>query len=29
MFTIEFSHYDEVPAQIADKIIEEANKSKQ
>jgi elongation factor G len=28
MFTMEFSHYDEVPAQIAEKIIEEANKSK-
>jgi len=29
MFTMEFSHYDEVPAQIAEKIIEEANRSKQ
>jgi elongation factor G len=29
MFTMEFSHYDEVPAQIVDKIIEEANKSKE
>jgi elongation factor G len=28
MFTMEFSHYDEVPAQIAEKIIEEANRSK-
>jgi elongation factor G len=28
MFTMEFSHYDEVPAQIVDKIIEEANKQK-
>ena len=25
VFTMEFSHYDEVPAQIADKIIEENN----
>ena len=29
MFTMEFSHYDEVPAQIIDKIIEEANKAKE
>jgi elongation factor G len=29
MFTVEFSHYDEVPAQIAEKIIEEANRSKE
>jgi elongation factor G len=29
MFTMEFSHYDEVPAQIANKIIEEVNKSKE
>ena len=29
MFTMEFSHYDEVPAQIAEKIIEEANRSKE
>ena len=29
MFTVEFSHYDEVPAQIAEKIIEETNKRKQ
>ena len=29
MFTMEFSHYDEVPAQIVDKVIEEANKSKE
>jgi elongation factor G len=28
MFTMEFSHYDEVPAQIVDKIIEEANRQK-
>ena len=28
MYTMEFSHYDEVPAQIAEKIVEEANKSK-
>ena len=26
MFTMEFSHYDEVPAQLAEKVIEEANK---
>jgi len=29
MFTMEFSHYDEVPAQIAEKIIEEANRSQE
>ena len=29
IFTMEFSHYDEVPAQIATKIIEEAKKSKE
>ena len=29
IFTMEFSHYDEVPAQIAEKIIEEANRSKE
>jgi elongation factor G len=29
IFTMEFSHYDEVPAQIAAKIIEEAKKSKE
>ena len=29
MFTMEFSHYDEVPAQIAEKIIEEVKKSKE
>jgi len=29
LFTMEFSHYDEVPAQIAVKIIEEAKKSKE
>ena len=28
MYSMEFSHYDEVPAQIAEKIVEEANKSK-
>ncbi len=27
IFTMEFSHYDEVPAQIAEKIIEEAKRS--
>ncbi|MGD2185472.1 MAG: elongation factor G [Desulfobacterales bacterium] len=29
MFTMEFSHYDEVPAQITEKIIEETNKNKE
>ena len=29
IFTMEFSHYDEVPAQIAEKIIEEAKRSQQ
>ncbi len=29
VYTMEFSHYDEVPAQIAEKIIEAANKSKE
>jgi elongation factor G len=29
MFTMEFSHYDEVPAQISQKIVEEAAKEKQ
>ena len=29
MFTMEFSHYDEVPAQIAEKVIEEINKEKE
>jgi elongation factor G len=29
MFTMEFSHYDEVPAQIAEKIIEEAKRAKE
>jgi elongation factor G len=29
LFTMEFSHYDEVPAQIAAKIIEEAKRSKE
>jgi len=28
MFTMEFSHFDEVPAQISQKIVEEINKSK-
>ena len=28
MYSMEFSHYDEVPAQTAEKIVEEANKSK-
>jgi elongation factor G len=28
MYTMEFSHYDEVPGQIAEKIVEEANKKK-
>jgi elongation factor G len=27
IFTMEFSHYDEVPAQIAEKIIEETKRS--
>jgi len=29
MFSMEFSHYDEVPAQIAEKIVEEINKAKE
>jgi len=29
MFALEFSHYDEVPAQIAEKIVEEANKQRE
>jgi elongation factor G len=29
MFTMEFSHYDEVPAQIAEKVIEQINKEKE
>jgi elongation factor G len=29
MFTMEFSHYDEVPAQISQRIIEELNKEKE
>ena len=29
MFTMEFSHYDEVPAQLAEKVIEEVNKEKE
>ncbi|MFH2065273.1 MAG: elongation factor G [Pseudomonadota bacterium] len=29
IFTMEFSHYDEVPAQFAEKIIEEAHKAKE
>lgn len=28
IYTMEFSHYDEVPAHIAEKIVEEVNKSK-
>jgi elongation factor G len=28
IYTMKFSHYDEVPAQISDKIIAEANKDK-
>jgi len=27
MFTMEFSHYDEVPAQLTEKIVEEIKKS--
>jgi elongation factor G len=29
MYTMEFSHYDEVPAQISEKIVEEINKAKE
>ncbi|MDJ0816718.1 MAG: elongation factor G [Desulfobacterales bacterium] len=29
IYTMEFSHYDEVPAQIAEKIVEEVNKAKE
>ena len=29
IYTMEFSHYDEVPAQLTDKIIEEVNKAKE
>jgi len=29
MFSMEFSHYDEIPAQIAQKLVEEINKSKE
>ena len=29
MFSLEFSHYDEVPAQISQKITEEVNKAKE
>ena len=29
MYTMEFSHYDEVPAQISEKIVEEVNKAKE
>jgi elongation factor G len=29
IYTMEFSHYDEVPAQMTDKIIEEVNKAKE
>ena len=28
IYTMIFSHYDEVPAQISEKIVEESNKSK-
>jgi elongation factor G len=27
IYTMEFSHYDEVPAHIAEKVVEEVNKS--
>ena len=29
IYSMEFSHYDEVPAQIAEKIVEEANKARE
>ena len=29
IYSMEFSHYDEVPAQIAEKIVEEVTKSKE
>ena len=29
IFTMEFSHYDEVPAQISQKIVEEITKAKE
>jgi elongation factor G len=29
MYTMEFSHYDEVPAQLAEKVIEAANKERE
>ncbi|MEA3435879.1 MAG: elongation factor G, partial [Thermodesulfobacteriota bacterium] len=29
MYSMEFSHYDEVPAQISEKVIEEINKNKE
>jgi len=29
LFTMEFSHYDEVPAQTSQKLIEEINKAKE
>jgi elongation factor G len=29
IYTMEFSHYDEVPAQISEKLVEEINKSKE
>jgi elongation factor G len=29
MYSMEYSHYDEVPAQISEKIIEEINKAKE
>jgi elongation factor G len=28
IYTMEFSHYDEVPAQISEKIVEEVQKAK-
>ena len=29
IYSMEFSHYDEVPAQISEKIVEEVNKAKE
>jgi elongation factor G len=29
IFTMEFSHYDEVPSQLAEKIVEEVNSQKE
>ena len=29
MYTMEFSNYDEVPSQLAEKIVEEVNKNKE